>query len=50
MAFPQVQTKAREEIDRVIGPERLPKLEDIKNLPYVQAVVKEVTLLKAYKT
>lgn len=39
--FPDVQLKAREEIDRVIGTNRLPNLEDRPNLPYVEAVVKE---------
>lgn len=38
---PEVQVKAREEIDRVIGVHRLPSLADRPNLPYVEAVVKE---------
>ncbi|KAL7929529.1 cytochrome P450 [Trichoderma chlorosporum] len=39
--FPQVQQKAQEEIDRVVGSGRLPGYEDRKNLPYVSAVAKE---------
>ncbi|KAI0311559.1 cytochrome P450 [Amylostereum chailletii] len=39
---PDVQAKAREEIDRVVGGERLPSHEDRKNLPYVNAIMKEV--------
>ncbi|KAK9788345.1 putative Cytochrome P450 [Seiridium cardinale] len=39
--FPQVQAKAREEIDRVKGGARLPGFEDRENLPYVESVVKE---------
>lgn len=38
---PNVQVKAREEIDRVICNHRLPALADRLNLPYVEAVVKE---------
>ncbi len=39
---PEIQRKAQEEIDRVIGNERLPNIDDRENLPYVNAVVKEV--------
>jgi cytochrome P450 len=46
VVFPEAQRKAQEEIDRVIGSERVPTLDDIKDLPYVQAVVKEVILAK----
>ncbi|KAE8348663.1 cytochrome P450 [Aspergillus coremiiformis] len=40
--YPDVQKKAREEIDRVVGTGRLPSFSDRDNLPYVNAVVKEV--------
>jgi hypothetical protein len=33
--------KAQEEIDAVIGLERLPELTDRDNLPYVEAVMEE---------
>ncbi|TFK48765.1 cytochrome P450 [Heliocybe sulcata] len=39
--FPDVQKKAQEEIDRVIGADRLPSLADRPYLPYVEALVKE---------
>lgn len=39
---PHVQLQAQAEIDKVIGVERLPTIEDFDNLPYVQAIVKEV--------
>src|ERR1700733_3345832 len=40
--FPEVQLKAQEEIDRIVGTKRLPNVEDRANLPYVDAIVKEV--------
>ena len=40
-AYPEVQVKAREEIDRVVGAGRLPGFQDRDKLPYVEAVVKE---------
>lgn len=39
---PEVQAKAHEEIDRVVGRDRLPNFEDRENLPYINAIVKEV--------
>ncbi|ESK85932.1 cytochrome p450 [Moniliophthora roreri MCA 2997] len=41
-AFPRAQQKAQEEIDRVVGRDRIPTLADIKDLPYVQALIKEI--------
>ncbi|KAJ3553236.1 hypothetical protein NM688_g3719 [Phlebia brevispora] len=40
--FPDVQKRAQAEIDRVVGHERMPSLEDQKDLPYVEALIKEV--------
>ena len=42
MVFPDIQRKAQEEIDRVIGQDRLPTFKDRNNLPYIEATVKEV--------
>ncbi|EOA92259.1 uncharacterized protein SETTUDRAFT_114627 [Exserohilum turcica Et28A] len=39
--FPDVQKKAQEEIDRVIGSSRLPTSRDLESLPYIEAVMKE---------
>lgn len=39
--FPDVQRKAQEEIDRVIGDSRLPTHADRENLPYINAIVEE---------
>jgi hypothetical protein len=41
-AHPEVQRKAQQEIDNVIGADRMPVIDDIKKLPYVQAVINEV--------
>lgn len=41
-AFPEVLPKAWEELDRVIGSERSPTMDDEPNLPYIKAFVKEV--------
>jgi len=41
LLFPEVVSKAQEEIDRVVGTDRLPNFEDRKNLPYVDGIVKE---------
>ena len=41
MVFPEVQKKAQEEIDRVIGIGRLPVTSDRQRLPYIEAVMKE---------
>ncbi|CAG8314838.1 unnamed protein product [Penicillium salamii] len=41
-AYPEIQKKAQEELDRVVGRDRLPDVEDEKNLPYCHAIIKEV--------
>ncbi|KAH6675777.1 putative cytochrome P450 [Halenospora varia] len=41
-AFPEVLQKAYEELDRVVGPNRSPTMDDEPNLPYIKAFVKEV--------
>lgn len=38
---PDVQRKAHEELDRVVGHDRFPTWEDEVNLPYIRAMVKE---------
>ena len=39
--YPEVQRKAQEELDSVIGSERLPTFADRERLPYIDAIVKE---------
>ncbi|KAF9443093.1 cytochrome P450 [Macrolepiota fuliginosa MF-IS2] len=41
-AYPHIQQKAHEELDRVVGRNRLPTVDDEKNLPYIHAIIKEV--------
>ncbi|KAK7462916.1 hypothetical protein VKT23_007496 [Stygiomarasmius scandens] len=40
--FPDVQRRAQEELDAVVGQSRLPSFADMKQLPYIQAIVKEI--------
>ena len=39
---PEVQRKAQEEIERVVGRDRLPTFEDRAQLPYLECVIREV--------
>ncbi|KAI0634017.1 CyP450 monooxygenase [Trametes polyzona] len=39
--YPDVQKKAQEELDAVVGPHRLPTFDDYESLPYVRALAKE---------
>ena len=39
---PHVVRRAQEELDRVLGGERLPDFSDQDNLPYISAIVKEL--------
>ncbi|KAI5115731.1 hypothetical protein M0805_006795 [Coniferiporia weirii] len=39
--YPDVQLRAQEELDRVIGKDNLPTMGDRPNLPYVEAICKE---------
>lgn len=42
LCFRDVQVKAQEELDRVIGRDRLPDFNDELDLPYLGALLKEV--------
>lgn len=41
VCYPEIQEKAREELDRVVGKGQLPDFSDEAALPYVSALVKE---------
>ncbi|KAG8898385.1 hypothetical protein FRC00_002875 [Tulasnella sp. 408] len=45
---PAEQDRAREEIDRVVGRDRMPTADDIPYLPYVHAIVREVIRLRPF--
>lgn len=38
---PETLRKAQVELDRVVGTERMPRIDDRAGLPYVDAVIKE---------
>ena len=38
---PEVQERARAELSAVVGPDRLPEMEDRPNLPYIERMVQE---------
>ncbi|KAF5372156.1 hypothetical protein D9758_005102 [Tetrapyrgos nigripes] len=40
--FPDIQTRAQEELDKVVGRSRVPSFADLKHLPYIHAIVKEI--------
>jgi cytochrome P450 len=39
---PEVQRKCHEELDRVVGRNRMPNFSDYESLMYIRAVVKEI--------
>jgi cytochrome P450 len=42
VAYPKAQKTAHEEIDRVVGGDRLPTLDDLEHMPYIRAMILEV--------
>ena len=41
IAYPEVQKKCQEELDRVVGRSRMPTLADRESLPYICATLRE---------
>ncbi|KAK7681760.1 hypothetical protein QCA50_015107 [Cerrena zonata] len=39
--YPDIQTKAQKELDRIVGPGKLPTFEDYDRLVYIQAIILE---------
>ena len=42
MLHPEIQTRVQDELDAVVGRERLPQMSDRQNLPYTEAVILEL--------
>lgn len=42
MQYPEAQERARQELNTVVGYDRLPNFNDRADLPYVSAMIKEV--------
>ena len=40
--YPDVLRKAQQQVDAVIGRDRLPNFDDVGSLPYVDAIIHEV--------
>ena len=40
--YPDAQKQAQADLDRVVGPNRLPECSDRNSLPYINALLKEV--------
>ncbi|KAK7681816.1 hypothetical protein QCA50_015163 [Cerrena zonata] len=39
---PRVQARAQKDLDAVVGKDRMPQMDDITQLPYIEAIIKEV--------
>jgi len=47
IAYPAVQRKASEALDKVVGRKRLPTFEDREDLPYISAILYEMLRLRS---
>ena len=41
LLYPEIQRFAQEQIDKVVGSDRIPAMEDEPNLPYIRSLMKE---------
>jgi len=46
--YPETQKKIHEELDRVVGPDRLPRYDEYEKLPYLNAVILELMRWKHF--
>lgn len=44
VAYPEVQTKAQDEVDRIVGSDRPPTWDDLDSMPYLHALIEEVRI------
>ena len=42
LLYPEVQRKVQEQIDQVVGRDRLPEFSDLESLPYLRAIFREL--------
>ncbi|KAK1218060.1 hypothetical protein PQX77_019257 [Marasmius sp. AFHP31] len=42
LAHPEIQEKCQQELDAVVGRQRMPKFSDLEDLPYIRATAREV--------
>ncbi|KAF5346116.1 hypothetical protein D9758_009952 [Tetrapyrgos nigripes] len=47
--FPEVQRRAQQQLDEVVGRSRIPSLADFKHLPYIRAIVQEARLVLRWR-
>lgn len=48
LRYPEAQASAQQELDAVVGRDRVPSFEDYERLPYIRAMVKEVRCLASF--
>ncbi|KAF5368991.1 hypothetical protein D9758_002839 [Tetrapyrgos nigripes] len=46
LLYPEIQQRAQEELDKVVGRSRLPSFNDLTHLPYIQAILRETLRLR----
>lgn len=42
---PKAQARAQNELDAIIGQDRMPHMDDVAQFPYIEAIIKEVSIL-----
>lgn len=47
LLYPEAQASAQQELDAVVGRDRVPSFDDYERLPYIRAMVKEVRSLSS---
>lgn len=49
LLYPEAQASAQQELDAVVGRDRVPSFDDYERLPYIRAMVKEVRCLSSFR-